>query len=217
MHLHTLHLYTRNLDALYQFYSQQLQCRVKKERDTVNINAGATELVFHLATSGDPNYHFAFSIPWNQVQEALAWTEERIPLLELEPGQHLADFRNWKAKAFYFMDPAGNIVECIAREPLNIRSELPFSGASFASVSEIGIVTDDVTLACRQLNELWSVPLFDRQPPTPNFAASGDDHGLFIVVKEGRNWYPTQQPAIKAPLTAVYATQDGVVRTLNIT
>lgn len=216
MQLQRLHLYTAVPEMLLPFYRDILNCSVTEGVAGFAIHAGNTVLKFSRSGGLQPTYHFAFTIPWNKVEEALRWTADRVALLPLEQGHTLADFRNWDAKAFYFFDPAGNVVEFIARSPLGLQSNEPFSGRSFASVSEIGLVTDDVALACRQLEELWQVPLFAKQKPTAHFAAAGDDHGLFIVVSDGRNWYPTQTPAVKAPLEAVFQTADGLIRTLAV-
>ena len=217
MQLKTLDLFTANLPSMLRFYRDTLECKVVEHGDgAFTILACQTSLTFWQVTGASPVYHFAFTIPWNKVAEAMQWTAARVPLLELAPKQFLANFAAWNALAFYFLDPAGNIVEFIAREPLAIVSDSPFSGKSLASVSEIGLVTDDVALACRQLEELWAVPLFSKQAPTPNFAAAGDDNGLFIVVSENRNWYPTNIPAVKAPLKAVFQTGDGMIRTLEL-
>jgi hypothetical protein len=55
----------------------------------------------------------------------------------------IADFVNWRAKSVYFFDPAGNIIELIARFDLNNASSEKFSSEQFLSLSEIGLVFPD--------------------------------------------------------------------------
>jgi hypothetical protein len=38
----------------------------------------------------------------------------------------------------------------------------------------------------------------------PQFKAIGDDEGLFIVVPENRNWYPTNKPAGIFPMNVEF-------------
>ena len=45
------------------------------------------------------------------------------------------------------------------------------------------------------LESLYSLSNFDKQPPLPKFRAMGDDEGLFVIVPEHRNWYPTHKPS----------------------
>lgn len=215
MHIKKLELFTSDGSALLHFYRDVLGCSVQEETNGFTLHTAATTVQWVEDKTASFKYHIAFAIPWNQVAAALQWTRAKVPLLECAPQHYLADFTAWKAQAFYFEDPAGNIVEFISREPLGLESIPPFDGTSLASVSEIGIVTDDVTLACRQLAEIWGVPIFSRQQPTPNFAALGDDHGLLIVVQEGRPWFPTQTKATKAPLSVLFEAFDGTVRLLK--
>ena len=67
------------------------------------------------AAAGAPFYHFALLVPGDRFDAALAWARERVELLpDRETGEVVFDFTNWDARAVYFHDPAGNIVELIA-------------------------------------------------------------------------------------------------------
>lgn len=217
MRILSLQLATSHLPAMRQFYGETLGCSTYPVEGGFGIDAGNTQLIFLEANKGNPLYHFAFTIPFHDVGEIARLTSQKVPLLETDSGNHIADFTNWNAQAFYFLDPAGNIVECIGREPINQAGSGAFlSKKILISISEIGIVTDEVLLTCRQLAALWQVPFFIKQPPAPKFAAAGTDEGLFIVVQEGRPWFPTQTKAVKAPVKLVFQTGDGLTRTLEL-
>jgi hypothetical protein len=85
---------------------------------------------------------------------------------------------------FYFYDPAGNIVELIARFDLDNNTSETFSSHQFLSVNEVGLVFTDENFEeeIMSLQDSYSLPNFDKQPPLPKFRAIGDDHGLFVVV-----------------------------------
>ena len=50
----------------------------------------------------------------------------------------------------------------------------------------------------------YGLEYFYRQPPLEDFAAVGDDNGLFIVVPENRNWYPTNLHSSKSRMKVVF-------------
>lgn len=192
MLIKALHLLSDDLEATSAFYHGALGLPVlHQSADELSVAAGETVLSFHRSHAQKPQYHFAFNIPCNKVDEAAAWMKGKAALLDVEPGEPVADFSNWNARAFYFLDNNENILEFIARNDLQNTSGEPFNSSSILSVSEIGIVSDDVTRQCQELIESYGVSYFAKQPPLPRFAALGDDNGLFIVVPHDREWYPT--------------------------
>lgn len=198
MHIRGLQLLSDDLEGTASFYHGLLGLPVLHQSgEELRLEAGETVLTFFPSQDQKPQYHFAFTIPSNKTEEALAWMKGKASLLEVEPGELIADFRNWNAHAFYFFDNNENIVEFIARHDFQNPSDAPFSGDSILSVSEIGIVGDEVSSQCRWLIEQYGVDYFSRQPALPKFAALGDDHGLFIVVPYRRDWYPTKISSTK--------------------
>ncbi|OON69338.1 VOC family protein [Hymenobacter sp. CRA2] len=197
MRITALHLFTADLAALHQFYGHVLGLPVRVgPQQILEVTVGYSRLRFHPALPGTaPFYHFAFHIPHNQLDEAYAWCRVRIPLLPFTHGQPIADFPNWQARAFYFHDPAGNILECIARTPLPNASAVPFAATSLLGLSEAGIVTSDVPALTEYLAATHGIPAFHRGPRLPHFAALGDDDGLLILTAEQRGWLPTGRPA----------------------
>ena len=94
---------------------------VYSNRESITVTAGKSSLIFEEADAGvNPFYHFAFNIPSNKFEEAFEWMRQKVELLWLDDYKgYVADFVNWHAKSFYFVDPAGNILELISRFDLN--------------------------------------------------------------------------------------------------
>lgn len=203
MQIKSLQLLSDDLQGTAKFYREVLGLRLlHQSEEELRLAAGETVLSFLKSYGQKPQYHFAFNIPCNKAREALQWMTGKASVLDIEPGQPIANFKNWNAEAFYFLDNNENIVEFIARNDLHNTSQASFDGASLLSVSEIGIVSDDVPEQCRLLIANYGVDYFAKQPPMPRFAALGDDRGLLIVVPHSRDWYPTKIPSTKHWLRA---------------
>lgn len=195
-----LQLETHCLDELKTFYTRTLEMPLLKEQKRYFVfQAGMTTVKFSRAHKEDkPFYHFAFNIPENQLQEAKAWLSGRVKLIEKD-GRDEFRHETWNADALYFYDPAGNIVEFIARHNLKNRSEEPFSGKSILSLSEIGYPVEDVRLFSEHIKQELNLRLWDGDER--QFAAVGDEEGLFIIVTQKRAWFPVDKPAETHPVT----------------
>lgn len=201
MRLLEICLKTHALRQQKYFYSHVLELPIAEASDhEITFRAGMTRLRFESAEpSQKPFYHFAFNIPENQYREAKNWLAKRVSLVRDKNGEDEFDFSNWNAHAMYFFDPAGNIVELIARHDLPNRSNERFGGHSLLSISEIGCVVPDVPACCAALKNACEVDIY-RNTSYANFAALGDASGLFIVVSEHRDWYPAGPQAQIFPL-----------------
>jgi len=173
------------------------------------FNAGSTRLIFIEDKNLEkPFYHFAFNIPSNKIEEALVWMQQRVKILSVGDN-FIADFVHWNAKSIYFFDSAGNIVELIARFDLENAVEEKFNSSQILSVSEIGIVSDDVAAYRKKLFVEYNVNSFTKTENDDTFSAMGDDNGLFIAVITGRNWYPTNIPSKKFPFKVKFLNDEG--------
>ncbi len=132
---------------LMRFYETVLGLSVETGTNKeIKINIGNTELVFQQAKAAEPFYHFAINIPANKIEEAKRWLKDRVELIWIDQYKSdVADFVNWHAKSVYFFDPAGNILELIARFDLDNENGEPFSSSQFLSISEIGLVFKEKT------------------------------------------------------------------------
>ncbi len=201
MLLKEIKLRANDLPGLQHFYKDVLELPTTHGNGTITIIAGKSLLIFEeAAPETNPFYHFAFNIPSNKFDEALEWMKQKVELLWLEDyNGHIADFVNWHAKSFYFLDPAGNILELIARCDLRDDIQQSFSSAHIRNISEIGIVfpVDRFQTEVDKLMQQFPVLYFNKQPPLRHFKAIGDDEGLFIVVPENRIWFSTKNKESK--------------------
>jgi catechol 2,3-dioxygenase-like lactoylglutathione lyase family enzyme len=202
MILREVTLCASNLGKTLDFYENGLGLTlVECPSDKLTFIVGRSHLTFVPAPRRrQPFYHLAFSVPFGQFDGAVRWLEQRTTILPFCGDHRIAEFPDWEARACYFHDPEGNILELIARKPLPDAPTSRFARTPIVGLSEIGIVTDSVELACLALSEQYGVPYFARGPRRPDFAAMGDDEGLFIVSQTGRGWWPTLRPAERHPL-----------------
>lgn len=189
MNITFLELSTKDLIAQRDYYSQVLELPVKLSADKLEVQAGATRLVFTQAGSDfNGAYHFAFNIPENQFYNAKAWISQRIPLLHDETGKAEFESENWNSHSVYFKDAMGNVLEFIARHNLkNAANE--FDGSQILNVSEIGLPSEDVVEFANKLCAQLGLTVFN-QEPSATFTPVGDDHGLFILPIKDRIWIP---------------------------
>ena len=128
--------------------------------------------------------HFAVNV--GRFEEAVAWGRTQAELIQDD-----VPFEMWRARAAYYYDSVGNLVELIARERAP-GDEL------LIEISEVGLPVADVGAAVEFLEQELGLPHFsgDRE----SFSAVGDDHGLFILVPVGRVWLFSDQRASDAPV-----------------
>jgi hypothetical protein len=211
MQIKKLVLQTAYLATLKEFYSSILQLPLQMKEKEMVARIGNTVLYFEETKSSEPFYHFAINIPSNKIDEAKTWLSSRAKLLWMEDYKNdVADFVNWRAKSVYFFDPAGNILELIARFDLDNATDEPFSSKQFLSISEAGLVfnTTDFEQKTEELKNKFSLSYFSKQPPLPQFRVIGDDEGLFVIVPQHRNWFPTDKPAEIFPMTVEFTEKD---------
>ena len=135
MVIQRLILHTALVDELSVFYADVLALPVTKKENGIRILIGKSELLFEVAAKGtSPLYHFAFTIPSNKIEEARTWLLNKVELIWMEDYKSdIAEFVNWHARSVYFFDPAGNIVELIARADLKNESHEPFQSNQILS------------------------------------------------------------------------------------
>src|SRR6478672_3873900 len=106
---------------------------------TVSARVGETILELREA-AGSPFYHVAFLVPGDRFEAAVAWARAPVELLaDAETGEPVFDFTNWDARAVYFHDPAGSIVELIAHRGIGEAGVTgDFAPSELLGVSEIG-------------------------------------------------------------------------------
>jgi catechol-2,3-dioxygenase len=163
-------------------------------------------------------YHVAFNVPENQFAEAKLWLAARAPLIRDHAGREEFHFAGWKAHAVYCYDPAGNIIELIARHTLSNATDQPFTAASLLEISEIGLAVADVPAMVARLQAELGAAVY-AGAGSADFTAVGDEHGLLIVVRQGRVWFATSADSGGAaetlPLSVTLTDAAGRRRTLS--
>ena len=184
------------LGDMKAFYGKTLELAILEEKpDRFTIEAGETRITFAGSTDSvdgrSPFYHFAFNIPENKILKALEWQQARTPMLPIPERNRAAgfppevvDYSHWNAHSIFFLDPAGNVVEYIARHDLKNADNNAFSWTDILYASEIALVVDDVEAEAARLAELADVRQY--KGATDQFKAMGDEYGLLLIMKRGR-------------------------------
>lgn len=206
---------TASIPILINFYHRKLGLAYQRNgKNAVTFSAGDSSLTFahgH-AQETSPFYHFAFNIPANQVASAHQWLADRSEIIPAP--EHLRDpiydpaivhFRHWNAHSVFFYDPAGNVVEFIARHILRNKTRGAFSTEDILHLSEIGFMADDVPTVAAQLKKETGLAQYSES--SQEFSAFGDELGLLLVLKSGINSaFGTGKPR------AVYQTEATIDR-----
>ncbi|MCH2046175.1 MAG: hypothetical protein MK212_18820 [Saprospiraceae bacterium] len=199
MRVQDLRLYTHKLAEQKRFYTQRLGFSIVKETpSSFSIQIGYSRLTF-INSQTEAYYHFALNIPPNQATEALEWLKTKQIPIEDWMGYELVDFSSWNAKAMYFYDASGNIVEFIARHNLKeVDGDCPFQAVHSLGISEVGMPVDKVSDTFQLISDQMGLEFFSGDKD--RFCAVGDEEGLFIVVdKSQKTWIPNNEPCIDFP------------------
>ncbi|HTG69548.1 MAG TPA: VOC family protein [Candidatus Udaeobacter sp.] len=201
MIIEKLLLVTGNAASIQPFYSDVLGLPVVRSgQGSFTVQAGWSELTFQ--ETGQPDdedhyYHFAFTIPENKLPEAKKWIEAMVPI-GTEAGEDVSYSEAWNSHSVYFEDPAGNILELIARHTMNNSVDRPFDPKQdILCISEIGVPTRDVPAA---VDHLAGLGLMTYKTRNDSFNPIGDDNGLLMVVETGRRWHFTSKTAESFPV-----------------
>ncbi|WP_271853610.1 serine hydrolase [Planococcus maritimus] len=190
-------LYTNRLDEMKGFYEYQLGFRIVEENEeSFALSIGSSVLEFR-ASERASFYHYAINIPGNQFSLAKFWARARVELNRQE-GMDEIYYANFNSDAFYFEDPAGNVVEFIGRRHVDIMDD--FTIDSLLDISEVGITTSYVKEVGERL-EAMEIPVRGNkgiEPETLNFL--GKDPHFFVLVPPKRVWYFSKRKSETHPL-----------------
>ena len=155
----------------------------------VRVGSSRLRLEHHPGEAGGG--HLAFTIPAGGFDAAKRWLLDRVDLLTQEDRDEFEGPAGWDSRSLYFAGPSRSVLELIARHRLPDRlAGDAFTAADLLCVSEVGVAVRDVPAAARRRPPKAGLEPFGG-PPGDAFAALGDDHGLLILVAEGRVWAPT--------------------------
>jgi hypothetical protein len=195
------------LPELARFYGGLLEQGAERlEGGTVAVRVGETALELR-AAAGSPFYHFAFLVPGDRFDAALAWARGHVELLpDAETGEEVFDFTNWDAEAVYFHDPAGSIVELIAHHGIGETGATgTFSPHELLGLSEVGLVCDPPSLAEELERELGLEVWDGTVEGEGRLAFVGEKARTLILCRAGRTWLPTGRPAEAHPVEVTLA------------
>ncbi|WP_138752555.1 VOC family protein [Paenibacillus sinopodophylli] len=213
MRIHSIKLLTKQLKQLHRFYTDVFGLTLKENSsETFAVKVGHSDLIFELADHAEENpfYHFAFDIPENKIDEAIVWLDSVGVTLNILPDNTFKAYsKTWHATSIYFYDPAGNIVEFIARHNHDNAILAPFTGKELLRISEIGLVVNDVTSMKDSMRTNYIINGYKDSYET--FAAIGDEEGLFILSANHRAWLGSDKKAsiFKTEIT-IEGTPEGV-------
>jgi len=193
-----------SLSSIGRFYCEALGLPVNKATDReFECRTGDGELHFAKSIGSTiPLYHFAFNIAENKIDAARDWLAERVELIDTPPefrdpahAPEVRWFKSWNAHALYFLDPAGNVVECIARHDLPSGADGPFTPADILGISEIALAADDTLALANWIYDVTGFEPYKDQSET--FRPMGDERGMFVIFKTGTKLIGgiTAQPA----------------------
>ncbi len=206
MNIKRLTLETPNVEALKDFYGNVLELPTTLENNDLHIQIGTSELIYLENPKSNAKYHIAFNIPEQQIEAAATWLEARVELLP-DGSDRITHFENWNAHAIYFYDPAGNILELIARHDLSHEVIEPFNSSGLLNISEIGMAVTDATEFARWTKENLGISKYHDGSRT--FTPIGDANGLIIAVSIGREWHPNTGIIAKAFHTKIEFVGEG--------
>ena len=208
MDIRRLELLSADVEAQKEFYGDVLELLVRLDSMILEVQAGRSKLLFTHAPEFDGAYHFAFNIPTNQFEAAKAWISSRIPLMRDEHGNDEFHFENWNSSSVYFKDPAGNVLEFIARHDLKNEINEAFNSKQILNVSEIGLPSEDVVALADEICKRLDVSVF-RQELNESFTPVGDDNGLLIIPVKDRIWIPNSGVPARLLSVRVEGTLNG--------
>lgn len=188
-------LTTTPLATMKKFYAETIGFPVSEMENELIVHAGETMIHFIPAPSRDqrPFYHFAFNIPENKIQKAFEWQGKRTSIIHPSPDgvkNEIVNFAHWNAHSVFFLDPAGNLLEYIARHDLDNEAAGDFSINDILYASEIAFIVDDVIASGNLLQKEMELAAY--RNGDPGFWPIGDESGLLLMIRKGRIWagYP---------------------------
>lgn len=206
------------LREMKAFYGDLLGLPILAENaKELTIQTGLSELIFLKINEKDirPFYHFAFNIPQNKIEAAFKWQQAKTPLVNPRPGmpgdpsKDIIHFPHWNAHSIFFLDPAGNLVEYIARHDLKNDAKGSFSANDILYASEIGLILNDVQSVRALIEDQFKLTSYRG---SGNFMPMGDEYGLLLLLEKGGQWtsHPGQVNKTDIFDTAVHIYSDTI-------
>ncbi|MEC5425253.1 hypothetical protein QGM71_17345 [Virgibacillus sp. C22-A2] len=202
--------YTNKLKPMKRFYANVLELDITDSgSEYFTVNVGETDITFQ--HSETPSfYHFAINTPGNQFIIMKEWIESKLTL-NLSGGVDKIYYQSLGADSIYFEDPAGNLIELIARRNRDLFG--PLTKEAFFDVSEVAVTTPYLSQVGEELQDI-GVPLrhgTEVEPDEANYLGRGDS--FVVLVPPAWKWEFAKRKTETHPLEITF--QDGQHVTLN--
>ncbi|MDP4162691.1 MAG: VOC family protein [Bacillota bacterium] len=182
-------LETTMLKEMKFFYHDTLELPLI--RDTENfftVQAGKTLLTFTSVAGEKRYYHIALRTNLNNFDYFFMKLESI-----LLPDEEGRTSLYWNGRQVYFHDPEGNVIEILERKSIYGNEK-----SKWHDICEVGMPVSDVEDFNRWLSRIPN----ENSSESDTFRFYGErDFGNFVLVKEGRPWFPTDRSASIHPLT----------------
>ena len=202
------------LPELASFYGGSLGLPLTR-RDDGRLTIEIGESVLELAPcAGSPFYHFAFLVPGDRFEAALAWARDRVELLpDRRPARPCSTSRTGTRRRSTSTTRRGSIVELIAHRGIGEAGATgPFAPSELLGISEIGLVCDPPSLAEALERELGLEVWDGTVEGEGRLAFVGEKARTLILCRAGRPWLPTGRPAEAHPVEVTLSgASDGTV------
>ncbi|MDF2627604.1 MAG: bleomycin resistance protein [Symbiobacteriaceae bacterium] len=191
------------------FYAGTLQMPVIEESaDSFTVQIGASTLSYRRSDS-PAFYHLAFLLAPGAFEEMKVRLTAAPGLMADTEGTVLFTSDQWTANHFYFEDPDRNILEILGTTAGET------GAAPWARIGEVGLPVPNLAGFVSQIGHLVSTEL---PPESETFQFYGDDHGVLVLVREGRPWFPTDRRATAHDIGVVFeGSEEGVVQVGPVT
>ncbi|MFC4618751.1 VOC family protein [Camelliibacillus cellulosilyticus] len=188
MKLLKLRLTAEKIPEMKVFYRDILEMDIVQERETAFVvQAGESLLAFYKSDEWGAD-HFAFRVDADWFEVVKDRVVEKGMELRDEHGEYLLQSSFYQTKQLYFHDPDGNNVEILAQDASK--------NSKWHGICEIGIPVKNINQAKEHLASITN-----EYEGSDTFHFYGDAHGVFVLVKENRPWYPTEKAATIHPIT----------------
>ncbi len=198
------------LDELRDFYIMRLGLPGARPQSAgFGVGLDRARLTF-APTDGRPFYHFALLIAGDRFEAAVAWLASRVELLTGQDSSPVFEFAAWPARAVYFLDPAGNIVELIAHPGVweSGLGDAGFDPGEIVGISEAGVVAANLPAVATSIHARAGIEVWDGDPAV-GIAFLGRRAHTVILCAPGRGWLPTRRPAEAHPVAVTLSSAQG--------